>query len=724
MRDCWHETVTIYGYGLRCLVLLLVLVTAGYGGASARQMAVVEHEIHLRLDPDSGQIRVRDRIRLPEEWSGELRFALHPGLHPSVEESDARLKRLSGPDGGAGPEEFLLDAGGRGSVTLRYAGAVGYPRFPGDVGPISRDGVQLGPASYWYPRFGDELVRFRMQVEMPEGWYSMSQGERQLREDEGDGVTEVWAEPQPQQGVHIAAGPFHRYMDDSGPVPAIALLREPDQDLADLYLRLTGEYIERYSRLIGDYPYPKFAVVENYWESGLGFPSYTLLGSRVLRLPFIPHTSYPHEILHSWWGNGVYVDMREGNWSEGLTTYLADHLMAELRGEAESFRRSALQRLTEARRAGELYPLRDFRGRSREDGNGSRAVGYDHATMLFHTLRLRLGDEAFVDGLKRFYGEHVHTRAGFADIRGALEAESGENLAAVFRQSLTRASPPKLQVSGVESERRDDGGYLLRATLEQTYGAEPFDLRVPVAVKLARTDEAWESTVPLVEESMELELELPEQPLALYVDPRFDVIRELHHLEAPPVLGGMSTPGRITVVLPADAAAEQLTAYADLVQSLAGGRDVVVHFDSELDALPSSGPVWILGWDNRFRDLLAGALQDHAVELDDEGAMLDGHELARDTHGVMLAARHPDNAGQTLAWLAQDDGDVLAGMVRRLRHYRGRSYVVFEAGTGEAIAADAWDVLHSPLWLPVKQQDGSRPSPGQPSLPPRPPLGD
>ena len=36
-------------------------------------------------------------------------------------------------------------------------------------------------------------------------------------------------------------------------------------------------------------------------------------GFAVLRLPFIPYTSLPHEILHNWWGNGVWVDYAGGN---------------------------------------------------------------------------------------------------------------------------------------------------------------------------------------------------------------------------------------------------------------------------------------------------------------------------------------------------------------------------------------------------------------------------
>ena len=90
------------------------------------------------------------------------------------------------------------------------------------------------------------------------------------------------------------------------------------------------------------YPYASFALVENFWETGYGMPGFTLLGPRVIRFPWILTSSYPHELLHNWWGNAVYVDYGRGNWCEGLTAYMADHLFAEQRGEGEIYRRATL----------------------------------------------------------------------------------------------------------------------------------------------------------------------------------------------------------------------------------------------------------------------------------------------------------------------------------------------------------------------------------------------
>src|SRR5258708_28852397 len=97
--------------------------------------------------------------------------------------------------------------------------------------------------------------------------------------------------------------------------------------------------------LLGPYPYSKFALVENFWETGYGMPSFTLLGEQVIRFPFILHSSYPHELLHNWWGNGVFVDLAGGDWCEGLTTHLPVHLLSEQRAKDADHTRALLQRV-------------------------------------------------------------------------------------------------------------------------------------------------------------------------------------------------------------------------------------------------------------------------------------------------------------------------------------------------------------------------------------------
>src|SRR5262249_10334568 len=150
---------------------------------------------------------------------------------------------------------------------------------------------------------------------------------------------------------------------EAGAVKAMAFLRKPDQELANRYLDATAQYLEMYRGLLGPYPYSKFALVENFWETGYGMPSFTLLGEQVIRFPFILHSSYPHELLHNGGGNAVFVASGGGNGCEGLPAYPAAHLIAEQRGRGAEPRRAILQRVTDYVTAETDFPLSRFQSR-------------------------------------------------------------------------------------------------------------------------------------------------------------------------------------------------------------------------------------------------------------------------------------------------------------------------------------------------------------------------
>jgi hypothetical protein len=223
------------------------------------------------------------------------------------------------------------------SFTVSYNGAINFPlRQVGQeyargqkdtVGSIGPDGVYLDRGSGWYPHApqgSGEKITFDLTVELPAGWDAVSQGARTEHRRNEDGTLVRYRCDKPQDSIWLVAGKYAEYTREAGNTEAMVFLREPDNDLAGKYLDATSQYIGMYEELIGPYPYGKFALVENFWETGYGMPSFTLMGPRIIRFPFILHSSYPHEILHNWWGNSVYIDYGSGNWGEGLTAYLSD----------------------------------------------------------------------------------------------------------------------------------------------------------------------------------------------------------------------------------------------------------------------------------------------------------------------------------------------------------------------------------------------------------------
>ena len=75
-----------------------------------------------------------------------------------------------------------------------------------------------------------------------------------------------------------------------------------DIALADTYISHSKKFLEKYEKLLGKYPFKRFAIVENILPTGYAMPTFTLLGRDVVRLPFIVKTALEHEVLHQWFG--------------------------------------------------------------------------------------------------------------------------------------------------------------------------------------------------------------------------------------------------------------------------------------------------------------------------------------------------------------------------------------------------------------------------------------
>jgi len=169
-------------------------------------------------------------------------------------------------------------------------------------------------------------------------------------------------------------------------------------------------------------------------------PTLAYLGRDVLKLPFIRATSLGHEVLHNWWGNGVYPDWRSGNWSEGLTTFLADYAFQEDKGEeAAREMRIAWLRDYAALPPAEDFPLKDFT--ARHHGIAS-IIGYNKAAMVFLMLRDRIGRAAFERGLKRLWETKRFQTANWRDLAAAFSAASGQDLSAFFDRWVNQPGSP------------------------------------------------------------------------------------------------------------------------------------------------------------------------------------------------------------------------------------------------------------------------------------------
>ena len=684
--------------------LLLLLLLSGPGVASVT-LPVLDHHLSVTLEPARHRLEVEDRITLPRAMD-RVDLVLHAGLALSTPEDGARLQAIGSQRGSVPLERYRIHFQRPVSrFVVRYAGRIHHPvengdsRHGGTPGTIGPDGVFLAASSAWFPVIDQHFVTFSMTVDLPPGWRSISQGAA-LPGDHG------WRIGVPQDDIYLIAGPYRRFQrSGQGPLAQV-YLRDDDPRLARRYLQATDEYLRLYSDLIGPYPYAKFALVENFWESGYGMPSFTLLGPRVIRLPFILRSSYPHEVLHNWWGNGVYVDYAGGNWSEGLTAYLADHLLKQQRGEGAAYRRDTLQHYASYVDREKDFPLTAFRG---NHGEVSQAVGYGRMLMFMHMLRLQLGDQVFLRGLRRFYRDNRFRIAGFDDLQRAFEAVSGDDLSRPFDTWTRRTGAPALKLEQVSVTREADG-YLLSGTLRQTQPEPPFPLRIPLYLQTAGDDRPGRHWLTMDGRSERFRIRLGQRPLRLWVDPLFDLFRRLDPGEIPSSLGALFGADDLLLILPAAATADTREAWQRLAgrwqARFPGAR---VRWDADLKTLPADAAIWILGRENRFAAALRPSLERQGVVLGGREIRIAGQTLDRSDTSLVLTGRRLGQPAGTLGFVDAPSAAAIGRLAAKLPHYNKYSYLLFRGDDARNILKGQWRTTDSAL--SVRLGDG-------PDLPP------
>lgn len=677
----------------------------------------LHHSLKAVLNIDSSTIHLTDTVNFPDAFVADhdsLIFYLNPHLSVRLTDGAFKLMKTAKQDKQPHASRYALLKTGQNTekVVLKCtgiindalsSGAAEYARgFSETKGIISKKGVYLAGSTYWMPTFDTPLFTYNLTTQLPANWLVVSQGVR-TENDTANGIRTIrYVCKSPQDQAYLTANRWVEYDTKAGNVKVEAFLRTPDKKLAIRYLNMTGVYLNMYNRLLGDYPYSKFALVENFWETGYGMPSFTLLGSRIIRFPFILYSSYPHELLHNWWGNSVYVAMKQGNWCEGLTAYMADHMLKEQRGQGAEYRRNTLQKFTDFVNPQNDFPVVDFRERHNA---AEEAIGYGKSLMFQHMLRQLVGDSLYIRAFRQFYKDYRFKIASFADIRTAFEKVTGRDLKPFFKEWLTRKGAPQLTLSEVKV-RKPKNDYLLSFRLSQIQKEDVFPLVVPVAVY-------FEDTVVLRKVYMRNRDMYPmftfhQQPLRLEVDPQFDIFRRLDKGEAPPSLSQLFGNIKGTLILPANS--PYLSEYKKLADTWKQTQEVqkkilTVVLDKDLKQLPTDGAVWVIGFKNKFAGLFN--VQKNYSRYFNAQQLKKINDL-RQSGALVYAIPNPDNKGQTIGFVGANIKESVSGLARLLPHYGKYSWLGFEGSRPNNVLKGTFPPLHSPLDydIPVK---GKRP---------------
>jgi uncharacterized iron-regulated protein len=405
---------------------------------------------------------------------------------------------------------------------------------------IGKKGISL--TGLWYPRI-EGLFRYRLKTTLPEGYEAVSEAEAIAKNIKNGSAEFIFDFPHPVDGISFVAAKRYEITKDSfNDIEIFAYFFQEDARAAKLYLDYTKTYLALYEKLLGKYPYKRFSVVENFLPTGLSMPTYTLLGQDVVNLPFIVETSLGHEMLHQWFGNFVYADYEKGNWTEGLTTYLADHLYEEQKGRGWEYRKQTLIDYESYVNDKNEFPVREFRGRV---DFASKGIGYGKAAMIFHMLKKMTGEDVFSRSLRDFIKEKAFQRASWDDLRAIFERNYGKDLQWFFRQWVDEKGLPELRLWNVKTA---PNGSKFEVSFDITQGAKVYVMDVPVTVHFR--DIKIKDSFRVDKKTNSFSMVVDREPWKIAMDEDYDTARRLSNKEFPPVIARLIGDEKILAVLP------------------------------------------------------------------------------------------------------------------------------------------------------------------------------
>ncbi len=606
----------------------------------------------------------------------DFRFELHESLQVTAASAGGKRLRAERLDAGgpirtwrvalpAGAERLTLEYGGTLPALDRRLDHRGVLR--GLTLMAAAEGSFLPAGGAWYPQPAP-LFTYTVSLSLPGDQRALVAGRllesEELPADAGGRYRARFEMAQPADGIDLMAGPY-RVREKSVPRAGGGPLRLrtyffPELDalpgLAEAYLDDTQRYLARYAEEIGAYPFTEFSVVASPLPTGFGMPTLAYLGAEVLKLPFIRATSLGHEVLHNWWGNGVFVDYARGNWSEGLTTFMADYAYKE--GESAAAARDDAARLAARRRR-------------RAGGQPAGAGRLPHAQPRRRRgRRLRQGGDALPDaarphrrgglpgGSARFLAGAALPRGRVARAAGGLRAGGGPlPLPASSSSGSNRAGAPEVRIAAARAAAHG-GGTQLALTLEQA--APAYALGVPVEIVYGG-GRSEIRRIALSQPRQTVTLALAAAPEGVRLDPQLRLWRVLEREQQPPILRQW-----ITARAPRLAQASNDAGVRAAAEALAQRLFENPPRAASLEDLDRSGEPMLLAGLHAEVDaaLRRAGLPPRPAALAGRGSA-QAWTLARDD-------------GTALAVVSAQDAEALRALLRPLPHYGSQSWLAFD----------------------------------------------
>jgi hypothetical protein len=634
----------------------MITLTTVLAGTLAAGPVVDYQHLQLTLAPETNTVTVTSRLRVNGAGDLDMRLTESARVDQMLVNSErANFVRVREAEGS--PNVILTVAleGPRSEVEIRYdarlvediaagerPGQIHNKSVKAHVGP---EGIFLADGAAWHPLPLDDdgrsvLHAMAVDVDALEGWAVVASGDPMAHLESISDPVWNWRTPRPVEGMALVGGrhELHGRLHPTahGQVEVVMHVPADHAPLAPMFLDAACAYLDLYTPLLGPYPYKRFSIVENFFSSGFAYPGFTVLGPRVVAMA--PRSLAPgyldHELVHNWWGNGVYVDPDDGNWCEALTSFCANYFRRIADGGAPAglaYRRGTLMKLSTDPDGFDDGPLGAFG----LDGGPDRFVGYDKGAFFFIMLSgleshdpARAADQVPWTSLRRFAEANLGRRAGWADLQAAFEA------------TMAPQREPGWLGGMFELWVREH-------TVPQTVPGSATDVVAAFAAQYARGRHAVTAAYDGSADRCE-------------IDPRFMLYRVLPPEQIIPTVAG--TTGLGGLVLEADRS-----------------RPAVQSFEQQVEADPSGENLLIIGANaiEARRDLIARTTD--PIEVGNGTFTVAGNTYDGPAQAVLHTMQYPGRPGRFIS-IFHSNGDAGWSRLRLIRFYSRDTTIVWEEG--------------------------------------------
>lgn len=472
----------------------------------AKHYREVRYDLRFRLQPGAGRasgwlalsvVLPSPPVDLVLDWrGGELRELEVNGTPTQAEVRSEHLVI---------PRRRLRS--GRNSVRLAFDAPVGVSGTPLLSYRDGEDGAEYlytalvpADASALFPCFDqpDLRARFRLALELPEGWRAVSNAPAE-RETSGS-VRFAETEPIPTYLFAFAAGPFE-VLTAPGEAARLFVRRsrlEAARAHAPEVLRLNRAALDWFADYFArPFPFAKYdlVLIPEFPYGGMEHAGATFLDEERIVFSAPPSPAdllrraqlLLHEAAHQWFGNLVTLRWFDDLWlKEGFANFMAAKALEALAPKFDAWTAFHAQK-TSALRSDATHGASPIRPPLANLAHAKTAYGpivYGKAPALLRQAEFLLGAGVFRRAVRDFVRRHARGAADWRDLVRAFERASGRSFERWARAWVERRGAPTVRARW----RLDRAGRLRELRLEQH---DALDARGPWPMRLRVAAIGW-----------------------------------------------------------------------------------------------------------------------------------------------------------------------------------------------------------------------------------------